>query len=75
MAQLKIDKTTFAMLASLTNSAGILVASITPTDPISTAVKVFAFGAWNTILVWIGIEEGDLPATTSVGPVPLPTPA
>jgi hypothetical protein len=39
------------------------VAVWTPNLPWEIFAKVVGVGAWNAVLIWIGVEEGDIPTS------------
>ncbi len=63
-AKLKVDKPTFAFIETVSNVVLGVVSGFTPSQPWEIAAKVIVIGAWNAALVWVGVESGDIPAST-----------
>lgn len=65
MANLKVDKPTFAFIATVSNVILSVISGFTPSHPWEIAAKVIVIGVWNAALVWVGVESGDIPEPIS----------
>jgi hypothetical protein len=63
-ANLKVDKPTYALILAVSNAAIGAVDALTPSNPVDLTIKALVTVAWNALIVWIGVESGDLPAPT-----------